>query len=156
MSESFAPSAGSSFDSLRDLYQEVILDHSRNPRHQHRLDPFDAAAKGDNPMCGDRVEVRVRLDAGRIAAAGFEARGCAISVASADLMAEAVAGQSPGAVRDMAQRFREMVRTGTCPDCADMAALQPLAGVHEFKSRLKCATLPWDALLAALEETDHG
>ncbi len=144
------------FTDLRDLYQEVILDHSRHPRHQHRLDPFDGAAKGDNPMCGDRVEVRVRMADGRVAEAGFEARGCAISVASADLMAETVAGRSPGGVRDLAQRFRNMVRTGTCPDCDDMAPLQPLAGVHEYKSRLKCATLPWDALLSALEDTDHG
>ena len=148
MSESFAD--------LRDLYQEVILERSRHPRHQHRLDPFDGAAKGDNPMCGDRVEVRVRLDGGRVAEAGFEARGCAISVASADLMAEAVAGRSPAEIRDVSDRFRAMVQTGLCPDCADMAALQPLAGVHEFKSRLKCATLPWDALLAALEDTTHG
>ncbi len=148
MSESFAD--------VRDLYQEVILEHSRHPRHQRRLDPFDGAAKGDNPMCGDRVEVRVRMAGGRIAEAGFEARGCAISVASADLMADAVNGRDPGQVRDLAQRFRDMVRTGDCPDCADMTALQPLAGVHEYKSRLKCATLPWDALLAALEETHHA
>ena len=65
-------------------------------------------------------------------------------------------GRDPGQVRDLALRFREMVRTGECPDCADMEALQPLAGVHEYKSRLKCATLPWDALLAALEETHHA
>ena len=148
MSESFAD--------LRDLYQEVILERSRHPRHQHRLDPFDGAAKGDNPMCGDRVEVRVRLDGGRVAEAGFEARGCAISVASADLMAEAVAGRSPAEIRDVSARLRAMVQTGLCPACADMAALQPLAGVPEFKSRLKCATLPWDALLAALEDTTHG
>ena len=144
------------FDDVADLYQEVILDRGRNPRHQRRLDPFDAAAKGDNPMCGDRVEVRVRMADGRIAEAGFEARGCAISIASADLMAEAVAGQPPAVVRDLAERFRAMVHTGDCPDCGpEMAALRPLSGVHEFKSRLKCATLPWDALLAALKETDH-
>ena len=144
------------FTNLRDLYQEVIMERSRHPRYQHRLDPFSGAAKGDNPMCGDRVEVRVRLEDGRVAETGFEARGCAISVASADLMAEAVAGRAPGDVRDLASRFREMVRTGACPECDDMATLQPLAGVHEFKSRLKCATLPWDALLGALENTDHG
>ena len=144
------------FDDVADLYQEVILDRGRNPRHQRRLDPFDAAAKGDNPMCGDRVEVRVRMADGRIAEAGFEARGCAISIASADLMAEAVAGQPPATVRDLAEQFRAMVRTGDCPDCGpEMTALRPLSGVHEFKSRLKCATLPWDALLAALKETDH-
>ena len=149
MSESFTDT------DVRDLYQAVILDRSRHPRHQRRLDPFDGAAKGDNPMCGDRVEVRIRMADGRVAEAGFEARGCAISVASADLMAAAVTGRSPAETRDLAQLFRAMVQTGQCPDCAGMATLQPLAGVHEFKSRLKCATLPWDALLGALENTDH-
>ena len=141
---------------IGELYQEVILDRGRHPRHQHRLEPFDCAAKGDNPMCGDRVEVRVRMDGDRIAQAGFEARGCAISIASADLMAEAVTGHTGAAVQDLAERFRAMVQTGECPDCRDLEALRPLAGVHEFKSRLKCATLPWDALLAALKEHDHG
>ena len=141
---------------IGELYQQVILDRGRHPRHQKRLDPYDHAAKGDNPMCGDRVEVRLRMEGDRIAEAGFEARGCAISVASADLMAEAVAGRTGAAVDDLAERFRAMVRTGECPDCADLEKLRPLAGVHEFKSRLKCATLPWDALLAALKEPDHG
>ena len=143
------------FDEVRDLYQTVILQHGRAPKHMRRLDPFDRVAKGDNPMCGDRVEVRVRLADGRIAETGFEARGCAISIASADLMAEAVAGQTPTAIRSLSTRFRDMVRTGTCPDCApDLEALRPLSGVHEYPSRVKCATLPWDALLSALEN-DH-
>ncbi len=140
---------------MRDLYQAVILDHGRNPRHQRRLEPFDGAAKGDNPMCGDRVEVRVRVADGRMAEAGFEARGCAISVASADLMAEAVAGPAPARCGTWP--------TGSAPWCDRRVPrlcrrwpAAPLAGVHEFKSRLKCATLPWDALLAALKDTDHG
>ena len=105
---------------IGELYQEVILDRGRHPRHQHRLEPFDGAAKGDNPMCGDRVEVRVRMDGDRIAQAGFEARGCAISIASADLMAEAVTGHTGAAVHDLAERFRAMVQTGECPDCRDI------------------------------------
>ena len=81
------------FDDLRDLYQEVILDHGRRPRHARRLESFDATAKGDNPMCGDRIEVWVKYAPdGTIADTGFQARGCAISVASADLMAETVIG----------------------------------------------------------------
>ena len=140
------------FDALRDLYQEVILEHGRRPRHQRRLDPADAAAKGDNPMCGDRVEVRLRYgEGGTVAEAAFEARGCAISVASADLMVEAVAGQSPDAIRGLAQAFEAMVRTGTCEACGDrLATLRPLAGVHDYPSRIRCATLPWNALLSAL------
>ncbi|MEJ0046351.1 MAG: iron-sulfur cluster assembly scaffold protein [Rhodospirillales bacterium] len=81
------------FDDVRDLYQDIILRHSRQPLHMRRLENFDARAVGDNPMCGDRCEVRLRLDPdGTIADIGFEARGCAISLASADLMAEATAG----------------------------------------------------------------
>ena len=85
-----------SFDDLRDLYQEVILDHGRRPRHAVRLESFDFTAKGDNPMCGDRVQVWVKFDADTIGRIGFEARGCAISVASADLMAETVQGRGEG------------------------------------------------------------
>ena len=141
------------FDDLRDLYQEVILDHGRRPRHGSRLAAFDATAKGDNPMCGDRVQVFVRRDdAGRIAQAGFEARGCAISIASADLMAEVVAGLSDEQARALAARFRDLARTGdVAGEDAAIERLRPLAGVHEFPSRVKCATLPWHALLAALD-----
>jgi len=146
--------AGAAFDDLRDLYQEVILDHGRRPRHAGRPARYDATAKGDNPMCGDRVQVYVAYDeGGRIADTAFEARGCAISVASADLMAEVVPGSSPDDAKALFQAFRHMATTGDCPDCAAderLERLQPLAGVHEYPSRVKCATLPWHALLAAL------
>ncbi len=145
------------FDDLRDLYQEVILDHGRKPRHGRRLAAFDASAKGDNPMCGDRVEVFVKLDAaGRIAQTGFEARGCAISVASADLMADAVNGLTAPEVGTLRERFIEMARTGEAHEDDALAALRPLAGVHEFPSRVKCATLPWHALRAALDRTQEA
>ena len=145
------------FDELRDLYQEVILDHGRRPRHAGRLAAFDATAKGDNPLCGDRVQVWVKYGPdGTIAETSFEARGCAISVASADLMAEVVAGRDRQDTAALFAAFRELARTGACPHCD--AALQPalerlapLAGVHEYPSRVKCATLPWHALAAALE-----
>ena len=154
--------SGSTFDDLRDLYQEVILDHGRHPRHARRLEAFDATAKGDNPMCGDRVQVWVKFDdGGAIERSGFEARGCAISVASADLMAEVTQGRSRTDARAMFEAFREMARTGTCPACeasvaASMERLAPLSGVHEYPSRVKCATLPWHALLAALEGTKEA
>ena len=143
-------------DDFADLYQEVILDHGRHPRHGKRLESFDATAKGDNPMCGDRVQVWLKLDNGTIDAVGFEARGCAISVASADLMADAVKGRNPADTRALFAAFRDMARTGTCPHCAaDLEAplerLAPLSGVHEYPSRVKCATLPWHALIAALD-----
>jgi nitrogen fixation NifU-like protein len=146
-----------SFDDLRDLYQEVILDHGRNPRHGKRPAAFDAAAKGDNPMCGDRVQVFVKFAPdGSISDTGFEARGCAISIASADLMAETVKGRPAGDARALFAAFREMARTGTCSACdarldEPLERLQPLSGVHEYPSRVKCATLPWHALIAALD-----
>jgi nitrogen fixation NifU-like protein len=141
-----------SFEDLRDLYQEVILDHGRKPRHARRLDTFDATAKGDNPMCGDRVQVWMRKKGEAIDEVGFEARGCAISIASADLMAEAVAGLTPAATREVFAAFREMARTGHAPsDDGAIARLKPLASVHEYPSRVKCATLPWHALLAAID-----
>jgi len=145
-------------DDLRDLYQEVVMDHGRHPRHGTRLARFDASARGDNPMCGDRVEVFLAFDPqGAIDAVGFEARGCAISIASADLMAESVTGRSAADTRALFAAFRDMVKTGNCPSCAaaaDQAALErltPLAGVHEYPSRVKCATLAWHALMAALD-----
>jgi nitrogen fixation NifU-like protein len=145
------------FEGLRDLYQDVILDHGRRPRHAGKPAHFDASAKGDNPMCGDRVQVFVSYGPdGRIADASFDARGCAISVASADLMAETVAGRSPDDARVLFAAFREMARTGACPACDAALAeplerLAPLSGVHEYPSRVKCATLPWHALVAALD-----
>ncbi|MGI3778946.1 MAG: Fe-S cluster assembly sulfur transfer protein SufU [Janthinobacterium lividum] len=142
-------------DDASDLYQAVVLRHGRNPVHQRRLDPHDAAARGENPMCGDRVEVRLRLDpAGAVAEAAFEARGCAISVASADLMAEAAAGRTPGELRDLARAFDAMTRTGECPDC--LGELRALSGVHDYPSRRRCATLPWTALVQALDEAAPG
>ena len=127
-----------------------------------RLEAFDATAKGDNPMCGDRVQVWVKLGANdTIAEAGFEARGCAISVASADLMAEVVQGRAKSDTRALFDAFREMARSGACPHCAEslqepLERLQPLSGVHEYPSRVKCATLPWHALIAALEGTKEA
>lgn len=146
---------------VRDLYQEAILRHGRQPVHAGRPARYDATAQGDNPMCGDRVQVFLSYAAdGRIAAPRFDARGCAISIASADLMAETVAGLAPDEARALFVRFADMARTGACPDGEAWAdTLRPLAGVHEYPSRVKCATLPWQALMAALDgerQATHG
>lgn len=148
------------FDELRDLYQEVILDHGRHPRNHRRLDGADRSAKGDNPMCGDRVEVFLKLgDDGRIAEAAFEGRGCAISQASASLMTELVTGRTAAEASAIGAALRTLARTGSCPVCEGaigdaMERLAPLGGVSEYPSRVKCATLAWHALDAAL--TDEG
>jgi nitrogen fixation NifU-like protein len=145
------------FDDLRDLYQEVILDHGRKPRNFRRLENADLTARGDNPMCGDRMDLWVKLTPeGAIADAAFQGRGCAISMASASLMTETVKGKTRDQVKEMGQKFRTLAMTGTCPECGgeiaeDMERLTPLSGVHEFPSRVKCATLAWHTLNAALE-----
>lgn len=140
------------FDDLRDLYQEVILDHGRKPRNFRRLESPDREAKGDNPLCGDRVMVGLAMDGDRIADAAFQGRGCAISMASASLMTETVRGKTAAEAREMGEHFRTLAMTGVCPDCGEaLERLQPLAGVHEFPSRVKCATLAWHTLNAALD-----
>lgn len=142
------------FDDLHDLYQDIIVDRGRNPRHAGRLAAYDATANADNPMCGDRVTLWISLDgAGRIGALGFEGRGCAISLAAADLMAEALVGRTPVEAKAMTEAFAALVRTGTyAPREAALDGLEVFRGVAEFPSRVKCATLPWVALTSALGE----
>jgi nitrogen fixation NifU-like protein len=144
------------FEDVRDLYNANIVERGRRPLHMRRLEVFDATAKGDNPMCGDRVQVWVKYAPdGAIAEASFDARGCEISRASADLMVEAVEGRGAADTKRLFEVFRTMVQTGECPACAAaegaLETLRPLASVHEYPSRVKCATLPWHALIAALD-----
>jgi nitrogen fixation NifU-like protein len=140
------------FDEVRALYSEEIRRHGRRPTHAGRLADADASAKGDNPMCGDRVQVFIRRDGDTISEAMFDARGCEISIASADLMCEAVQGQEIDRVRALADDVEAMARTGRCEACGSaLEGLKPLSAVHEFPSRVKCVTLPWRALVAALD-----
>lgn len=135
-----------------ELYQALIMDRSRNPRFAGRLELFDADAKGDNPLCGDRVHIFVRR--GDIVVA-HESRGCAILVASADLMAQAVAGKTAAEIARLYAAFEAMVTSGVADDA--LGDLNALAGVSEYRSRIRCATLPWAALAGALEEeVAHG
>ena len=138
------------FEQLRDLYQETVLTRSRTPQHAGRIADADGEGRGDNPMCGDRVSVTVRRGAGgAIEAVAFDGRGCAICLASADLMCEAVLGRQEPAIGTLDAGLRRMVR----PDGHDEdapEALRPLSGVREFPSRVRCVTLAWDALASAL------
>lgn len=134
---------------VRDLYQEIILRHARAPLHQGRLDPADARARGENPLCGDSCDITLRLGPGRrIAKLAWEGRGCALMLASADLMAEAARDRAPDEIRDLAVFFETLVATGEAnPALGD---LQAFGGLAEYPARRKCATLPWAALHAAL------
>jgi len=145
------------FDDLRDLYQEVILDHGRKPRNFRRLEDADATARGDNPMCGDRIELFLkRAPDGTIADVAFQGRGCAISTASASLMTEVVKGKKEGRFGDIGAKFRELwpqwrSMTQNAVPPPPPPPLAPLSGVHEFPSRVKCATLAWHTLNTALD-----
>jgi nitrogen fixation NifU-like protein len=139
-------------DDVRDLYSDAILAHARRPVHRGRPEGAELEARGSNPMCGDRVDVFVRLDGTRVAGAGFEARSCDVCAASADLMCEAVPGLDVGAVRELARAMGEAARTGDGSAVAE--SLRPLSAVHEYPSRLRCVTLPWSALVEAMEKRD--
>jgi len=139
---------------LRDLYRDVILDHNKRPRNFGALEPADTRADGHNPLCGDRLTVTVRLDDGRIGDIRFEGKGCAISTASASLMTEAVKGMDLAAVgrlRDMIQHALTEHDYVVPPELGKLAAL---TGVREFPARVKCATLCWHTLDAALARRD--
>jgi len=137
---------------LRELYQEVILDHSRSPRNFHKMEDATRTAVGNNPLCGDRMTLYLRLDGDRIADASFEGQGCAISKASTSLMTAAIKGMSVSEAETLFGKFHDMV-TGdpkADPDPA-LGRLSVFAGVAEFPARVKCASLPWHTLRAALE-----
>ena len=136
---------------LRELYQSVILDHNKSPRNRGEPSGANRRAEGHNPLCGDHVIVSARVAGDRIEAAGFDGRGCAISTASASLMTEAVRGRSQADVKQLYEDFYQLVTTGEARPESELGKLEVFAGVHEFPLRVKCATLCWHALRAALE-----
>ena len=135
---------------LRDLYQEVILDHHRKPRNFRKLDHPTQHAEGYNPLCGDRVTVEVALDGDVIRDIGFQGSGCAISRASASLMTADLKGKDVAEAEATFARFRAMLTEAAADPSAELGKLGVLAGVREFPSRIKCATLAWHTLHAAL------
>jgi nitrogen fixation NifU-like protein len=141
---------------LKDLYRDVILDHNKRPRNFGRLDPCDTAADGNNPLCGDRLTVTLRLQGDRIDDIRFEGRGCAISTASASLMTEAVKGLDQAAVQSLHARVHDALTASIdAPPPEDLGKLAALAGVREFPARVKCASLSWHTLAAALAHHAH-
>ena len=139
---------------LRDLYQEVILDHYRHPRNHGRLDEASHEADGYNPLCGDRIHLTLRMDGERIAAIAFEGAGCAISTASASLLTESIEGKNRAEAERLFARFHKLVTEENPEVDADesLGKLAVFAGVREYPVRVKCATLAWHTLKAALEE----
>jgi len=145
-------------DELRDLYQEVILDHKKRPRNFRPMEDSDFQADGHNPLCGDQVTVFLKVREGLIEDVSFQGEGCAISMASASLMTEILKGKSPQEAEDLFGKFHDLVTE----EVADknlagpsLGKLEVLAGVKAFPTRVKCATLAWHTLHAALEHKDE-
>jgi nitrogen fixation NifU-like protein len=145
--------------SLRELYQEVILDHSRHPRHFGTLDNATHKAEGYNPLCGDKVTVMLALDeSGRVADIKFQGKGCAISQASASMMTEMLAGRTQAEAQKLMEGFLHLVKGEEVSDLSpdDREYLDVMSGLSEFPMRVKCATLAWHTFKNAVEEGKNG
>ncbi len=139
--------------STEQLYQEMVVEHKRAPRHFGTLPAPTHEARGRNPQCGDDVHVQLRLEAGRVADIAFDGQGCAICIASASMMTEAVLGGDVQAARALQQRFRAVLTGQAQPEGAQLGKLVSLAGVCRYPGRIKCALLGWHALMHAIDET---
>lgn len=140
---------------LQDLYQQLIIDHGRNPRNFGRLDKANYQHEGFNPLCGDRITVYLFVEAGLVKNASFEGSGCAISVATASLMTEALKGKTLAGIENIFAQFRELI-TGNAYNAEALGKLAALAGVAEYPMRVKCATLCWHTTLAALNQAEKS
>ena len=136
---------------LKDLYRDVILDHNKSPRLFGRLDPADSSADGHNPLCGDRLHITLKLEDDRVSDLRFDGKGCAISVASASLMCEAVKGKRRTEIAHLFSEIHAVLTHHDAPVPDDLGKLAALSGVREFPVRVKCASLCWHTLNAALD-----
>jgi nitrogen fixation protein NifU and related proteins len=139
---------------MRELYQQLIVDHGRRPRNFHRLESFNHMMVGNNPLCGDKLVVYVKEDNGIITDVSFEGEGCAISMASASLMTEALKGKTKQEALALYNSFHDQLVLDTCED-VDLGKLNVLLGVKDYPMRVKCATLAWHAFDAALDDEDN-
>jgi len=139
---------------LNDLYRDVILDHNRQPRNFGDLTPADASVEGFNPMCGDHLTLRLRLNEETISDIRFEGQGCAISTASASLMTEAVKGRTRDEALKLFDRVHQLLTDDAAPPAEELGKLAALSGVREYPARVKCASLCWHTLASALKSTD--
>lgn len=140
---------------LRELYQEIIIDHNRNPRNHHAIENATHQANGFNPLCGDKLTVYIKVENEHLSELGFIGCGCAISQASASLMTEALKGKSVHEAHEMFHRFHHMLTQDNADSVESLDKLTVLAGVKAFPARVKCATLAWHTMEAALNK-DSG
>jgi len=142
------------FDDLTDLYQQVILDHSKSPRNFRVMADANRTAHGHNPICGDNIQLFLKMDGDVIQDISFQGSGCAISKASASILTDALKGRSKEEVKAVFEKVHDMVVTGKTPD-GDLGKLAVFAGVHKYPARVKCAILPWHATMSAMEGKDE-
>ncbi len=135
-----------------DLYQEIILDHSKHPRNCHPMDDANRKAEGYNPLCGDKLKLYLKLEDGIVKDVSFEGSGCAISTASASLMTESLKGKTREEAVKLLDRFHELLTTES-PVSKDLGKLVVFCGVREYPARVKCATLAWHTLKSALNNS---
>jgi len=147
MTTSVLPSAAEN-----ELYQELVVEHKRAPRHFGTLAAPTHRARGHNPQCGDDLQVELNIDDGRVRDIRFNGQGCAICIASASMMTEAVLGHDVAAAQALQQRFRAVLTGQLEPEAAELGKLVSLVGVRRYPSRIKCALLGWHALMHALAE----
>jgi nitrogen fixation NifU-like protein len=136
---------------LKDLYRDVILDHNKRPRNFGQLADANARADGHNPLCGDRLTLSLKMDGDRVEDVRFEGKGCAISTASASLMTEAIKGKSRAAIDELFTKVHTLLTEQSAVPTPELGKLAALSGVREFPARVKCASLCWHTLNAALE-----
>jgi nitrogen fixation NifU-like protein len=139
---------------LDDLYRDVILDHNRKPRNFGPLEPADASIEGFNPMCGDRLMLRLRMSDDTISDIRFEGQGCAISTASASMMTEAVKGKTREQALRLFDSVHDLLTDDAAPTGEELGKLAALSGVREYPARVKCASLCWHTLASALKAAD--
>ena len=137
------------FDDLTDLYQQLILDHSKSPRNFRVLPDATRTAQGHNPLCGDNYTLYARMDGDTVKELTFQGSGCAISKAAASILTESLKGKTRVEVKALFDKVHDMIMTGKTT--GSLGKLDALAGVHKFPARIKCAILPWHAAIAAVE-----
>jgi nitrogen fixation NifU-like protein len=137
---------------LKELYRDVILDHNKRPRNFGKLEPSDAHADGHNPLCGDRLTVFLKMDGDRVEDIRFEGKGCAISTASASLMTEAIKGKDKTQISGLFNKVHSLLTTQDAVADSSLGKLAALSGVREYPARVKCASLCWHTLNAALDK----
>jgi nitrogen fixation NifU-like protein len=143
---------------LRDLYQEVILDHTKKPRNFRKLENANHQAAGHNPLCGDKVTIYLQVEEGVIKDISFQGQGCAVSTASASMLTESLKGKTQAEAEALFERFHDLVtgKSEAAPGGPALGKLAVFEGVQKYPVRVKCATLPWHTLRAALENQDQA